>query len=366
MITTVKKDKYEYLGVGLLTDPMRALIEQFLLTTKEHFIQLHAGRGVGKTYTTQKTVIEDCLANDTEFIFCVPTKKQKEGGILRKWLAKSLYREFLDWQKKYTNEYFYMRQSDDEDWRLVGRCLPLSGAEDEGKLDSSVFRVNWMIWDESMKMKLDINAGNFLIDLFLTAYHTIDRDENRVKAVFIGNLLNKLDPSYEFFNVTIPHLKREGVIVRSFNKISWAVPMPPDLKDNENNTFRKMIAGTRYGEIASGKFNMSYGDLIGDPGDNPVNSCYGVQFTDDGYLLIMSSGGKIYIEACSRPFAETYATQIFTTITKEATQEKLVVPIDLINIIRKALTLGRCKFVDEESLLSGAARLKMAFNIQIL
>ena len=358
--------KPELLGVGLGKEALRSEMAKFLLTSKEHFIQLHGGRGPGKSYTTQKTIIDDCLTNGREFCLSVPTIKLKDSGALKKWTAKVLANEFRRYQTKVTSDYLFMRKNEDEDWQLVGHCMALSNADNDAKNDSSIFRVDWLIWDEAARMKLDIAATELLIDLFLSLYQTIDRDENRVKALFIGNALNKLDPLYNFFDVTPAELRKPGIIKRSFNKISWYVPTPPDLENDPNNTFRQMIKGTRYGQISAGEFNISYGELLGDPGDNKIISCFSIEFAADSYLLIMPCNGIIYIEACSKAFAELYATSSYTSIIKEATGKKPFVPMELINMIRQALTAGKCKFVDEESLLTASARLKMCFNINIL
>ena len=359
------KTKDEMLGVGMGKEELRRTMGRWLLEAKEHFLQLHSGRGPGKSYTTQKTIIDYCLTNCREFCLTVPTIKLKDSGILKRWTAKCLANEFRGYQVKCTSDYLFLRKSEDEDWQLIGRCIALSNADNDAKNDSSVFRVDWLIWDESARMKIDIAATELLIDLFLSAYHTIDRDENRVKAVFIGNALNKLDPVYTFFNVTPAELRKPGIVKRSFNKASWYVPIPPDLED-ENTTFRQMIKGTRYGEISAGVFNISYGDLLGDPGENEIRTCYSIQFTEDSYLLIMPCNGIIYIEACDKAFADMYATSKYTSLLKEATPKQPFVPYGLINYIKQALAVGKCKFVDEESLLTGSARLKMCFNIQIL
>lgn len=359
------KDKSEMLGVGMKKDELRQTISSFLMECAELFIQLHGGRGTGKSYTTQKTLIADCLCNNYEFTLTVPTKKLMEQGILKKWTAKCLAREFPGWQTHTTIQYLYMRRSEEDDWQRVGQCLPLSGAE-EAKNDSSIFRTKYMIWDEAMRIELNQGLAETLIELFLAAYHTIDRDENRVKAIFLGNALNKTDPLYQFFGVDLSKLKKPGIIVRSFNRVSWYVPMPPDLEDDPDNKFRQMIAGTRYGDIASGKFDLTYGYLIGDPGDEPVTSCYGIQFTDDGWLLVMMSDGKIYIQSCNREFAQKYAQQAFTVAFRDATVETPVLPQNFVQMLKYALAAGCCKFVDEESLLVGAGRLKQAYNIPVL
>ena len=359
------KDKAEIRGADMGKDQLRALIASFLLESSELFIQLHGGRGIGKSYTTQKTVIEDCLVNNSEFILTVPTKKLQEQGILKKWTSKVLAREFPQWQTHTTMQYLYMRRSEEEDWQRVGQCLALSGAED-AKNDSGVFRATWMIWDEAMRIEVNEGLAETMIELFLAAYHTIDRDENRVKAVFLGNALNKTDPLYTFFGVDTSKLKKPGIVVRSFNRVSWYVPMPPDLDEDPNNKFRQMIAGTRYGDIASGKFNLTYGYLIADPGDAIVSSCYGIRFTDDGYLLIMMSERCVFIESCNKKFAEKYAQKCYTVMFRDATKEQPIIPQGILNTIRYALAAGCCKFVDEESLLIGAVKLKQIFNISVL
>lgn len=365
-MSTTTKTKDEILGVGLLSVELRRVMARFLLESKEHFLQLHGGRGPGKSYTTQKTIIDYCLINNREFALTVPTIKLKESGALKKWSAKCLAKEFPGYQTKCTAEYLFMRKNEEEDWQLIGRCIALSNADNDAKNDSSIYRVDWLIWDEAARIKLDIAATELLIDLFLSTYQTIDRDEDRLKAVFIGNALNKLDPIYKFFDVTVAELRKTGIVKRTYNKASWYVPVPPDIEENEGNTFRKMIKGTRYGEISSGVFNLSYGDLIGDPGDVKITSCYSIQFTEDSYLLVMPCNGIIYVEACDKAFAEMYHTSAFTSIIKEATPRRPFVPHELINMIKSALAVGKCKFVDEESLLTASARFKMCFGIQIL
>lgn len=360
-----KKEKPEILGEKCMKDEIRSMIADFLLSASEHFIQLHGGRGVGKTYTTQKTIISDCLMNGRQFILTVPTLKQKESGALKKWTSKVLDLEFPAWQRRTTFQYLYMRRCEEDDWQLVGQCQALSMAEQD-KIDSSVHEVDWMVWDEAMKINLDPGTADLLLELFLAAYHTVDRDENRVKAVFLGNALNKLDPLYGFFGVGIPDLKKPGLVKRTFNRVSWFVPMPPDLNDDPENAFRKMISGTKYGNVAAGQFDLSYGYLIGDPGQEPVTTCLGIEFTEDSYLLLMMSGRTVYIQACGKKFAETYAQKIYCVSFKDATRERRCVPRGVINTIRLALSAGCCKFVDEESLLTGASRLKACWNIPVL
>ena len=360
-----KKQTNETQGVGLLKKELRALIAETLRTCSELFVQLHGGRGSGKSYTTQLTVIEDCLANNCEFILTVPTQKQQEKGALRKWTSKVLSEQFPKWQTRTTFEYLYMRQGEDEDWRRVGQCKALSMAEGD-KIDSDVHTVRWMIWDESMRVDMDIGAADMLIELFLFLYHTVDRDEDRVKAVFLGNALNKLDPLYDFFGVTIQDLRKPGTVKRSCNKISWYVPVPPDIENDNSNRFRQMIKGTKYGESAAGRFDMSYGHLLGDPGETPVTQCYAISFTDDGYLLVMLADRVVYIQSCSRDFALKYAQRVYTVMFKAATKDVPCVPPTLISMIKLALAAGRCKFTDEESLLTAASRLSVCYNIKVL
>ena len=359
------KDKTELLGVDMLKAELRQRIAAFLMECNEKFIQLHGGRSVGKSYTTQKTVIADCLANNTEFMLAVPTQKLVDQGILRKWTAKVLANEFPAWQIHTTTQRLYMRRSEEDDWQPVGRAQALSMVED-AKNDSSVFTTAWIVWDEAMRVTLSPELAEGLIEMFLYLYHTVDRDENRVKAVFLGNALNKTDPLYQFFGVDLSKLKKPGTVVRSYNRISWYVPVPEDLEDDPENTFRKMIKGTRYGDMAAGKFDMSYGYLIADPGEAPVTSCYGIKFTEQGWLLVMMSDRCVYIQSCGPEWALKYAQRTYVVSYRDASKDAPTVPSGLLNTIRYALAAGCCKFVDEESLLIGASKLKTCFNIAVI
>lgn len=357
--------KPEMLGVKLGKEALRAEIASFLMTQAEHFVQLHGGRGSGKSYTTQKTVIADCLANNREFMLTVPTQKLVDQGALRKWTSKVLGQQFPAWQTHTTTQYLYMRRSEEDDWQPVGRCQALSMVED-AKNDSSVFRTDWMIWDEAMRVNLSPELAESLIEMFLYLYHTIDRDENRVKAVFLGNALNKTDPLYQFFGVDLAKLKKPGTVVRTFNRVSWYVPVPPDLDEDPDNAFRQMVKGTRYGDMASGHFDVSYGYLIADPGDTPVTSCCAIKFTEDGWLLVMMADRCVYIQSCGPEWAQKYAQRSYVVSYRDATKDAPTVPPGLLNTIRYALAAGCCKFVDEESLLVGSAKLKMCFNISVM
>lgn len=361
----MSKEKDEILGVGMLKNDIRALIRETILTASENFIQFHGGRDVGKSYTTQLTCLDYAIANHRELMLTVPTLRQRDDGALANWMAKVLDQQFPEWYVKRTTKALYMRKLEEDDWQRVATCWALSDAENQ-KTDSSVHATDFMIWDESMRINLDAGTADTLIELFLTAYHTVDREENRVKAIFLGNALNKTDPLYQFFGVGISDLKKQGKIVRGFNKLSWYVPIPPDIKDNPDNKFRQMLRGTKYGDMADGKFDLNYGYLIGDPGDNPVTTCLGVEFTESGYLLIMMSERTVYIQACEKEFAEKYATRIYTTNFKQATNDRPLVPQGVLTTVRLALAAGRCKFVDEESLLTGASRLKALWNIAVL
>lgn len=353
------KDKFETLGIGMMKDEIRENIKNLIMTSKENFILMAGGRGVGKTYTTQKTVIEYCLCNCKEFSLIVETQDAMEKGALRKWVEKVVDREFKGYQVKHTIEAFYMRRNSEEDWQRVGICIPLTKAIPDKR--NSRPKCDFQIMDEAL---LDESmARDYHMEWFLTIYHTTDRDENRVKAILLGNTLDKVNPIYDFFNIGVKDLdsKKMGIVKRDINRVFWYIPTPPDLENDDDNIFRKMIKGTKYGDMASGLFDTEYGYMIKEPPKKLEVYCnYGIWFgTTTTAQIIEGTDGIYYAEVVPKQHLQKYCSPIFTTDYTNTTNEETIMPMWFRNMIKRELENGNFKFVDEESFLVLKSKFKM-------
>ena len=358
------KKECEKLGVGMLKDEIREQIANLILTCKELFVLLASGRGVGKTYTVQKVVIDYCLTNHREFSLIVETNDAMEKGALRKWVEKVIDNEFKRYQVKYTIEAMYMRRNDKEDWSRVGICIPLTKAIQDKR--NSRPKCDFQIMDEAL---LEEGATReYYIDWFLTIYHTTDRDENRVKAILLGNTLDKTSPIYSFFNVTVADLDKKniGIVKRELNRIFWYIPTPPDLEKDDDNIFRKMIQGTKYGQMASGLFDIEYGYMIKEPPAGLEVYCdYGIWFgTTTAAQILEGSDGIYYAEVVTAEHMKKYCEPIYTTNYRNTTNDEIIIPVWFRDLIKRELSNGNFKFVDEESFLVLKSKFQL-LNIMI-
>lgn len=65
-----------------------------LLTYGCNFIMIDAPRSVGKTYSTLKIVIRNCIKNGLEFAYICRTQDEKKNGVMEKAVQKVMRNEF--------------------------------------------------------------------------------------------------------------------------------------------------------------------------------------------------------------------------------------------------------------------------------
>ena len=126
--------------------------------------------------------------------------------------------------------------------------------------------VYYIILDEYMLE--DSSRSNYVSgwkepDLLLSIYHTIDREEDRVKVFMLGNNTSFFNPYHLHPAFNIQPIK-QGQIWTSENVLYQWAEGSKDLKEKRaTSKFGKMIQNTRYGEYASaGHFIEDNDDFI--------------------------------------------------------------------------------------------------------
>lgn len=359
------KTKDELKGIDMLKADIRSEIANLIMSVQENFICLTGGRSLGKTYTVQMSVIDYCYQNDKEFILVVETRDAKDSGALRQWVEKVTDEQFKNYDFKFTSDVMFMKQlNKDEDWKRIGVCIPLTKAIAYKR--NTYPHCRFIIMDEAI-----LADGQYMdayMDWFLTIYQTADKERNIVKAILIGNTMQKINPIYEFFDITVADLKKVGLVKRGVNKYFWYIPTPPDLEKEEGNIFRKMIAGTKYGDMANGRFNEEYGHLLQEPFEDTItNSSYGLCIGNNTFVQILCcNDGYTYIQCVNEEHMRTYCKVVFTTTYTKATKDNPRMPPWLAEGIKRCLDKGSLKFIDEDSLLTLNMRFKNVLGIKIL
>lgn len=229
-----------------------------ILPYQRNFNLINGERSIGKTYTTQKWVVGKCLEKHQQFVYLVRTQSEKKEGVLERAFEKVMSKEYPGVETICTEE--TMRANGE----IIGFCIAISESH---KIKKRSFpNVYYIIFDEYMLE--DSSMSNYVSgwkepDLLLSIYHTIDREEDRVKVFMLGNNTSFFNPYHLHPAFNIQPIK-QGQIWTSENVLYQWAEGSKDLKEKRaNSKFGKMIQNTRYGEYASaGHFIEDNEDFI--------------------------------------------------------------------------------------------------------
>ena len=229
-----------------------------ILPYQRNFNLINGERSIGKTYTTQKWVVGKCLEKHQQFVYLVRTQSEKKEGVLERAFEKVMSKEYPGVETIYTEETM------SANGEIIGFCIAISESQ---KIKKRSFpNVYYIIFDEYMLE--DSSRSNYVSgwkepDLLLSIYHTIDREEDRVKVYMLGNNTSFFNPYHlhPAFNI---QLIKQGQIWTSENVLYQWAEGSKDLKEKRaTSKFGKMIQNTRYGEYASaGHFIEDNDDFI--------------------------------------------------------------------------------------------------------
>lgn len=222
-----------------------------ILPYQRTFNFVNAPRSIGKTYSTQKWLLKQAIKKYRKTVYIVRTVyEKKEMPGIQAW-DKVLLREFPAYYDNIT--------SDSKGIYLEGRTLVHIIALSEAvKLKRLSFpNVYYIMFDEYQiedKTARYIN-GFSEPELFINIYHTIDREENRVKCFLLGNNTSYYNPYhiYPLFGLPKDPSCFDGKEIWKndlclFNMASVSEELQ---REKENNKFLRGLEGTRYGDYAN-------------------------------------------------------------------------------------------------------------------
>lgn len=228
-----------------------------VLPYQRNFNFINGSRSIGKTYTALKYIIDKCKTNHLEFVYICRTQKEKQGGILESAVQKVCDNEFSE-----TDFYFEkgVMYADDE---IIGYCIALSEAQQIKK--HSYPNVKYILFDEYM-LENDERAyinGWHEPDLFLSIYHTIDREQDKVICFLLGNNTKFYNPYHLHPAFKIQPVK-QGEIWTAENVLFQNAVASRELKDEKSKSrFVKMLEGTDYGKYANdGEYLLDNNNFI--------------------------------------------------------------------------------------------------------
>lgn len=221
-----------------------------ILPFQRIFNFINGPRSIGKTYTVLKWLIGKAMKEGKLFAYICRTQDEKKRGVMKFALEKVVSQEFPNWELG--TDTFLCTLKNDEETVPLGFCIALSESLKMKKY--SFPDVHYMIFDEYM---LEGTGGRYVQgwkepDLLLSIFHTIDREENRLKCFLMGNNTSFYNPYHLHAAFQLPLIPEGKIWMNKTCLFQRAVASPELEESREGNLFLRTIEGSDYGNYALG------------------------------------------------------------------------------------------------------------------
>lgn len=194
-------------------------------------------RGVGKTYSAKKRVIDNWLKKKEQFIYLRRYDTELKKAQIELFF-KDIQNEYPDDEFLVENGKFYINN------KIAGYYLPLSKA---AQVKSVPYPdVSMIIFDEFI---IDQGMVRYLpneVTTFNEMYSTIARLRD-VKAFFLSNAITFTNPYFVFFDLK---LQQDQKVCKKNDILLELVDSPEYEEKAASTRFGKIIADTEYGKYA--------------------------------------------------------------------------------------------------------------------
>lgn len=220
-----------------------------VLTYNRRFNFINGPRSIGKTYTSEKFMIKRAIESEQQFFYIVRTQYDLLNHAMEDGLAKVISREFGEHEIDIDNRSCRIKEKGK--WRILGHCLAIS---ESAKIRRKSFpQGKWLLFDEYMLAPED--SGGYVNgwrepDKFLSIYHTIDREENRLVCFFLGNNTLFYNPYHMHKAFAIPKVEPGKIWVSKNVLFQYALPSDELLAEKAKSDFIQMISDTDYAKYA--------------------------------------------------------------------------------------------------------------------
>lgn len=214
----------------------------------------NSSRSTGKSYTTQGFLIERFIERRERFIYVTRTKKEIESGVLEKAFTKVITKEYPQHQFDIKKDKLYYCEGNTKE----PFCYAVALTEVTKKKKENLDGVKWVLFDEYI-IDEDSTAGYIKgwkePELLLNLYHTVDRDTDTVKVIFLANSIKFYNPYHMHPAFSIRKMERDKLFLSDNVLYLWFSASENIARIKNNSKFAKMIANTEYGDYAlSGDF----------------------------------------------------------------------------------------------------------------
>jgi len=163
-------------------------------------------RGDGKTYGAKKLAIRNAIKKGEQFILL---RRYKTELMTRTSffddIADNIREEFPGYMFRVNGQSAEMKKAGSKQWEIIGHFVALSNSQQ--KKSVSYAKVTLIIFDEFI---IDRGAVRYLpneVRAFLDFYNTVDRWQDRTRAILISNSVSIMNPYFIDWDVRVEEFK---------------------------------------------------------------------------------------------------------------------------------------------------------------
>lgn len=212
-----------------------------ILTYNAYFNFLIGERGVGKTFSSKKFVINKFLKKGEQFIYLRRYKTEIDKA--KNTYFHDIAYQYPDHTFKSQGDKFYV------DDKICGYAVPLSTTN---ILKSVCYNnVTTIIFDEFIIDKGCYHYLNGEVKTFLEFCETVFRLRDNVRVLFLANAITQTNPYFLYFDLAIPKNKEKNIALFKNGLILMQIMQNTEYrKVKEKSKFGQLIAGSEYGDYA--------------------------------------------------------------------------------------------------------------------
>lgn len=309
---------------------------------------LVGARGLGKSFGAKDRAVDRALKFGEQFIYVRRYKDELATG-RDSFFADLVSRgKHTGWDFKFIGMKCLAapsstREEKKRQWKIIGYFIPLSIAQTMKSV--SFPEVKLIIFDEFIIEKGNIQYLHNEVIAFQNFYSTVDRNEDRVRVLFLANSVSIMNPYFIAYKIRPDESKEfvtrhEGFVVVHF-------PRAEEFKNAVMGTkFGRFISGTEYADYAVGnQFQDNKDSLIAFKGSE-ARYMYSLECKQGTFSVWYDARYSRYFIQGKLPKEQ----KMFTLLPDRMDDEKTLVVFSdkLLGMLRTAFRQGEVWF-DEPS-----------------
>lgn len=202
------------------------------------FMFVAGGRGIGKTYSGKKYIINRAIKHREQFIYL---RRFKSDLKMRAGFFSDIAYEFPEWEFQVNGSLAQMRKrgEDKAKWIDIGMFVALTNAQN---YKSGAFpNVKTILFDEFIIEKGFTRYIDDEYNVFLNFYNTVDRWQDKTKVLFFANAVS-IDNPY-FVELSVRPTEQGQFIQDPSGGNFWVAEFP------DSAAFADQVFETRFGKF---------------------------------------------------------------------------------------------------------------------